>query len=85
MLSAWIAEQGQHCSIKVGFWQEQGHDETKIWGMFLADTVRHISNALQQRFGLSTTDTIATILSSLHKELGSPTTDTEGTFTDGHH
>ena len=46
MLSAWIAEQGQHCSIKIGFWQDNGHDETSAWGIFLADTIRHITQAL---------------------------------------
>jgi uncharacterized protein DUF5076 len=85
MLSAWIAEQGQHCSIKIGFWHEQGHDERKIWGMFLADTVRHISDALQERFGLAAPETIATILSGLHEELGAPTTDASGEFSHGHH
>ena len=27
MLSAWIAEKGQHCTIKIGFWQDNGREE----------------------------------------------------------
>lgn len=26
MLSAWIAEKEQHCTIRIGFWQDNGRD-----------------------------------------------------------
>ncbi|WP_296253463.1 DUF5076 domain-containing protein [uncultured Stenotrophomonas sp.] len=84
MLSAWIAEQGQHCSIKVGLWQDNGRDEASAWGLFLADTIRHIANALQERYGQPPSDTIAAIMESLHDELSDPTSDAKGTFSHGH-
>lgn len=84
MLSAWIAEHGQHCSINVGLWQNSGRDEAPAWGVFLADTVRHIANALQAQYGQSAPDTIAAILQSLHDELGNPTSEVHGVFSHGH-
>lgn len=32
MLSAWIAEQGLHCTLNVGFFDGQGHQEAEAWG-----------------------------------------------------
>ncbi|NDK40003.1 DUF5076 domain-containing protein [Pseudoxanthomonas gei] len=84
MLSAWIAEQGQHCSIKIGFWQDNGRDEQQAWGIFLADTIRHIANALQENYGKPFPDTVAAILKSLHDEIGDPTSDVQGSFSPGH-
>ncbi|MGQ3052987.1 MAG: DUF5076 domain-containing protein [Roseateles sp.] len=84
MLSAWIAEHGQHCTIKVGMWEGQGRNEALIWGMFLADTIRHIANALQENYGQPVPETISAILAALHEELGEPTSPVEGNFADGH-
>ena len=66
MLSAWIAEREQHCTINIGFRQYNGQDEVAAWGIFLADTIRHIANALQERYGKATPDTLAGVLESLH-------------------
>lgn len=83
MLSAWIAEKGQHTAINVGMWQGSGRDEAPIWGMFLADTIRHIANALRDEYGQPVPATISAILASLKEELGEPTSDTSGEFVDG--
>jgi hypothetical protein len=84
MLSAWIAEKGQHCRIKIGLWQDNGREEAPAWGIFLADTIRHIANALQEQYGQSAPDTISTILESLHDELADPTSSVRGGFSPGH-
>jgi hypothetical protein len=84
MLSAWIAEKGLHCSLNIGMWQDNGRNEAPAWGILLADTVRHIANALQEQYGHAAPDTIASVLASLHKELGHPTSGTEGQFLHGH-
>lgn len=84
MLSAWIAERGQHCTIKIGLWHDMGRDEASCWGVFLADTVRHIANALQEQHGHAAPDTIAAILESLHEELSEPTSPAEGSFSPSH-
>ena len=84
MLSAWIAEKGQHCTINIGMWQDNGRDEPRAWGIFLADTARHIANAFQERYGAPAPDTLAKILESLHGELADPTSPARGSFSPGH-
>jgi len=84
MLSAWIAEQGLHCSLNIGMWQENGRSEAPAWGILLADAIRHIANALQEEYGQSAPDSVAAILESLHNELGSPTSAAKGDFHHGH-
>lgn len=71
MLSTWIAENDLHCSLNIGVWEGSSH-EPIAWGILLADTVRHMANALQERYGRSRPDTLAAILESLHHELGNP-------------
>ena len=84
MLSAWIAENGLHCSIKVGMWHEQGHDEPKAWGVLLADVVRHISNAIQEERGVPATETADCIVEALAAEFDQPTSKATGSFSPGH-
>jgi hypothetical protein len=84
MLSAWVAEKGLHCSLKIGMWQENGRSEAPAWGILLADTIRHIANALQESYGQAAPDTIASILESLQNELDAPTSATKGDFSPGH-
>ena len=84
LLSAWIAEKGQHTTLTLGFWQDRGHDEPAAWGIFLADTIRHLANAMQEQYGKATPDTIAGVLESVHKELGDPTSKVRGEFAHGH-
>ena len=83
MLSAWIAESGLHCSIKVGMWKEQGHDEAKAWGILLADVVRHISNAVQEEHGVPSVETSDGIMRALSAEFEEPTSDATGSFSPG--
>ncbi|WP_449447555.1 DUF5076 domain-containing protein [Thermomonas brevis] len=84
VLSAWIAEKQQHCTLKIGMWHDMGRDEPRAWGIFLADTVRHIANALQEQHGVSASDSISAILESLHDELADPTSPATGEFSHGH-
>ena len=84
MLSAWIAEKGLHCTLKIGMWQAQGHDEPKAWGILLADVVRHIANALQEQRGESASQTAESIVASLLAELDDPSSPASGGFTPGH-
>jgi hypothetical protein len=84
MLSAWIAERGLHCAIKVGMWKEQGRDEPKAWGIFLADVVRHISNAIQEVEGVSSTEAADAIMLAMAAEFEEPTSAATGGFSPGH-
>jgi hypothetical protein len=84
MLSAWIAENGLHCTLNIGMWKAQGHNEPEAWGILLADVVRHVAGAIQQDSGTSTVDTIEIVLASLIKELNDPTSKVNGDFSPGH-
>jgi hypothetical protein len=82
MLRAWIAERGLHCTIHVGMWEGQKAEfrEEKAWGVLLSDVVRHIANAMQERFGDSVEKTQAEIVRSLLEELEMPTSEAKGKF-----
>jgi len=84
MLGAWIAENGLHCSLKIGMWHESGRKESPSWGILLADVIRHIANAMAEREGLDQDETIARITESLERELDEPTSRASGTFHHGH-
>jgi hypothetical protein len=84
MLSAWVAERGLHCAINVGMWQQQGRAEPPSWGILMADTVRHIANALEETTGVPASDTVAEIWAAIDLELGNPTSSVKGSFSHGH-
>jgi hypothetical protein len=84
MLSAWIAENGLHCSLNIGMWDAQGLNEAKSWGILLADVVRHIANAIESEHGIDKSETATEIAESFLDELNYPTSDTSGDFHPGH-
>ncbi|MEJ1167012.1 DUF5076 domain-containing protein [Variovorax sp. CCNWLW186] len=84
MLSAWIAERGLHCSLKVGFWQAQGRDEARSWGILLADVIRHVGNAMEEQQGVHSSAAVQSILEALNAELDQPTSPAKGQFHPGH-
>ena len=84
MLSAWIAEQGMHCTLNISMWHEAGRNEPKAWGVLLADVVRHIANAIQHERGAPAEETAEAIVAALLRELESPTSEATGDFSPGH-
>jgi hypothetical protein len=84
MISAWIAEKGLHCTMNVGMWESIGQNEPRAWGIFLADVVRHVSNAVGERTGVSADVTTSEIFESLRAELDDPTSPAKGSFHAGH-
>jgi len=83
MLSAWVAENGLHCTMKIGMWRDNGHDEAESWGILLADVVRHVANAMRDKYGEDPAATASMIADSLLEELGDPTSETKGGFQSG--
>src|SRR6266481_394763 len=51
VLRVWIAEQGQHVSIRSGAWEDPF-----AWGIVLADLARHIAHAPQLQHDGTDTD-----------------------------
>ena len=83
MLRAWIAENGLHCTVHVGMWEEAGSSrEEHSWGILLADVIRHISSAMSERYGDPPERTRETIARALLEELRLPTSAANGAFLD---
>src|SRR3954452_24120958 len=80
MLSAWIAESGLHCSLKVGIWHAEGRSEAPDWGILLADVVRHLANAIHDEYGTNPSETTVAVMQSLLAELDKPTSPAHGGF-----
>lgn len=81
MLRVWIAEDGLHCSLKLGMYREMTNiPEEKAWGTILADVARHVANALQSGYSTDAAESLRKVRDSFVKELGAPTTEAKGDF-----
>jgi len=67
VLRAWIINHALHCSLRTGAFPDAG-----TWGVFLADIVRHVAEALEQDEGLDPHETIRRIRSEFNNELDAP-------------
>jgi hypothetical protein len=77
VLRVWIADQGQHVSIRSGAWEDPF-----AWGIVLADLARHI--ALAHEMQNQKTDKEAfleRLLEGFHAEIENPTDEPEGEVT----
>lgn len=84
MVSAWVAENGLHCSLNVGMWLAQGHSEARAWGILLADLARHVANAIQDESGVPNEQSLQEIVTSLLDEVELSTSRVIGGFSPGH-
>jgi hypothetical protein len=74
LLRVWVAEQGQHVSLRSGTW-----DDPFAWGIVLADLARHIVNAeSMHRKEFDPDAFLERMLEGFHAEIESPTDDAEG-------
>ncbi len=75
MASIWIAESGLHCSIRIGVYEGRPDvEETKAWGVILADLARNIADALIADGAVQALrpDVINRIRAALNEELSRP-------------
>ena len=85
MLRVWIAEEGLHCSLKVGMYRETTKiPEETAWGTILADVARHVANALQSKYSVDAADAVRKIRESFLEELANPTSEATGSFVKRH-
>jgi hypothetical protein len=74
LLRVWVAEQGQHVSLRSGTWEDPF-----AWGIVLADLARHVVNAeAMHRKGLDKDAFLERMLEGFHAEIESPTDEPEG-------
>ena len=77
VMRVWIAEQGQHVSIRSGAWEDPF-----AWGIVLADLARHIAHAHQlQNEGTDTDAFLQRLLEGFQAEIDNPTDEPEGEVT----
>jgi hypothetical protein len=77
VLRVWIAEQGQHVSIRSGAWEDPF-----AWGIVLADLARHIAHAHElQNEGLDKAAFLQRLLEGFQAEIDNPTDEPEGEVT----
>ena len=77
LLRVWVAEQGQHVSLRSGTWEDPF-----AWGIVLADLARHIVNAeALHRKDLDRDAFLERVLEGFHAEIESPTDEAEGEIT----
>ena len=77
VLRVWIADQGQHVSIRSGAW-----DDPFAWGIVLADLARHIALAHEmQDEKIDKNAFLERLLEGFSAEIDSPTDEPEGEVT----
>jgi hypothetical protein len=77
VLRVWIAEQGQHVSIRSGAWEDPF-----AWGIVLADLARHIALAHEMQDSKVDKDAfLERLLEGFHAEIDNPTDEPEGEVT----
>jgi hypothetical protein len=77
LLRVWVAEQGQHVSLRAGAWEDPF-----AWGIVLADLARHIVNAeSMQKKDLDKEAFFERMVEGFHAEIESPTDEPEGEIT----
>jgi hypothetical protein len=74
LLRVWVAEQGQHVSLRSGAWEDPF-----AWGIVLADLARHIVHAESlARKDVDKEAFFERMLEGFHAEIESPTDEPEG-------
>ena len=77
LLRVWVAEQGQHVSLRSGAWEDPF-----AWGIVLADLARHIVNAESlHRKDIDEEAFLARMLEGFNAEIESLTDEPEGEIT----
>ena len=77
VLRVFIAEQGQHVSIRSGAWEDPF-----AWGIVLADLARHVANAHQIQNSKADPEAfLERLLEGFQAEIENPTDEPEGEVT----
>ena len=77
VMRVWIAEQGQHVSIRSGAWEDPF-----AWGIVLADLARHVALAHEmQNPGTDKDKFLERLLEGFEAEIENPTDEPEGEVT----
>lgn len=73
MLRAFIVNGEQSVACNNEFFRGRRFSEGTAWGVFLADTIRHIADEISHRAELQEEDVITDIVEALTSEIVNPT------------
>jgi hypothetical protein len=82
MIRIWLAHNAPQLALRLGMWEEAGHDEPEAWGYLLADVVRHIGRGLAEQCGWEADETIERVLNSLLRHARDGRGPAQGRFAD---
>jgi hypothetical protein len=75
----WIAEQGLHCSLRVGLYTaDGGARETAAWGIILADLAGRVADALSAEGLGSRADLLDALIERFNDETAEPSSERRG-------
>jgi hypothetical protein len=80
ILRAWVAAGAQWVSLNPHLYRGRDFDEEWAWGLFLADTIKHVANAIAAETGKDPQKTAKAIQKSFAKEMKKPTTAVKGGY-----
>lgn len=80
VLRAWVADGAQWLSLNPHLYRNRAFEEEWAWGLFLADTLKHIANAIHDASGKDRGHIVEKIRESFETEIKKPTTDVKGGF-----
>ena len=73
LLRVWVANKGQHVSLRVGVWSEPA-----AWGIMLADLAKHIVNSYEKDAALDRLKVLQRIKAAFDTELANATDEPTG-------
>jgi uncharacterized protein DUF5076 len=73
VLRVWVAERGQHVSIRSGAWEDPA-----AWGVVLADLARHVAHAHHLKSRVNEEEFLGRVLESFYDEIEDPSEEPEG-------
>lgn len=77
ILRVWIANKEQHCSIRVGVW-----DDPAAWGIVLADLAQHVANSYAEDRDQEIKSIMTRIKNAFDSEISLPTDSLDGEVID---
>ena len=80
LIRAFVADGAQWTSINPELFRNREFQEEKAWGVFLADTIRHLAGAIAENANVDGNDVLVNIVEALHHELESPTPGSQGGY-----
>ena len=80
LIRAWLAEGANWISLNPHLFKNRDFEEEHAWGIFLADTTRHLSNALALESGKNQEETVKQIKKAFIEELEEGTSSVAGGF-----